>query len=101
MMEEKISHRHYCDFAGHDWLCEGKALRPLAGDTELSVCMCRDHGVPMEEGDHSNCMVELLACPEHIDEQLRRMGYEPGTRNMPRLLSAKRPEHNHGRGNIR
>jgi hypothetical protein len=46
--------------------------------------MCPDHEVPMEEGDHSNCMVELRACPEHMDEQLRRMGYEPGTGNMPR-----------------
>jgi hypothetical protein len=38
----------------------------------------------MDEGDHSECMVELLACPDHMDEQLRRMGYEPGTSNMPR-----------------
>jgi hypothetical protein len=37
----------------------------------------------MEQGDHSGCMVELLACPLHMDEQLRRMGYEPGTSNMP------------------
>jgi hypothetical protein len=28
-------------------------------------------------------MIELLACPEHMDEQLRQMGYEPGTSNMP------------------
>jgi hypothetical protein len=27
----------------------------------------------MEEGDHSGCMIELLACPEHMDEQLRAM----------------------------
>ncbi len=38
----------------------------------------------MEDGDHSKCMVELLACPDHMDEQLRRMGYEPGASNMPR-----------------
>ena len=37
----------------------------------------------MEKFDYSNCMVELLACPKHMDEQLRRMGYEPGTGNMP------------------
>jgi hypothetical protein len=37
----------------------------------------------MEFGDHSGCMIELLACPEHMDEQLRQMGYEPGTDNMP------------------
>jgi hypothetical protein len=27
----------------------------------------------MEEGDHSECMIELLACPEHMDEQLGAM----------------------------
>jgi hypothetical protein len=46
-----------------------------------------DHGVPMEQGDHSECTVELLACPEHCDEQLRAMGYEPGTSNMPQAPS--------------
>ena len=65
MMEEKISHQHFCGYAGHYWQCEGKALRPHTGDTELSLCMCPTHGVPMDEGDHSKCMVELLACPEH------------------------------------
>jgi hypothetical protein len=37
----------------------------------------------MEDGDHSHCTVELLACPEHRDEELRAIGYEPGTSNMP------------------
>jgi len=27
----------------------------------------------MEDGDHSLCPVELLACPEHREEQLREM----------------------------
>lgn len=27
--------------------------------------MCLDHGLPMEDGDHSNCSIELLECPEH------------------------------------
>jgi len=31
----------------------------------------------MEEGDHSNCSVELLSCPEHRAEHMRAMGYEP------------------------
>jgi len=42
----------------------------------------------MEEGDHTECPVELLACPEHMEEQLRRMGYEPGTSNMPHRSEA-------------
>jgi hypothetical protein len=27
----------------------------------------------MEDGDHSQCTVELLACPDHMGEQLRQM----------------------------
>jgi hypothetical protein len=68
-----MTHRHFCDHAGHYWECHGKALRPLAGDTEPSVCMCRTCGVPMEDGDHSRCRVELLACPEHVEGQRRQM----------------------------
>jgi hypothetical protein len=68
-----MSHKHFCDFTGHLWECEGMALRPLAGDTEPSVCMCDTCQVPMEFGNHSGCMVELLACPEHRDAQLRAM----------------------------
>jgi hypothetical protein len=67
-----MSHRHACD-AGHYWDCFGTALRPLMGDTEPSVCMCIRHRVPMEVGDHSACSIELLACPEHREEQRRRM----------------------------
>jgi hypothetical protein len=52
-----MSHRHYCDYAGHDWLC--------AGDCK---CIC---DFPMEENDHSECPVELRACPEHSVEQKR------------------------------
>lgn len=73
-----MSHRHFCDFAGHYWDCEGSAVRQLMGDTEPSVCMCLRHGVPMEQGDHSECSVELLSCPEHRGEQMRAMGYAPG-----------------------
>ena len=73
-----MSHRHFCDFAGHYWECEGAAVRPIMGHTEPTICMCLTHGVPMEDGDHSECSVELIVCPEHRDEQTRAMGYEPG-----------------------
>jgi hypothetical protein len=69
-----MSHRHFCDYAGHEWECVGTALRPLAGDTEPSDCMCLVHQVSLANGDHSECPVELLACPEHRDEQLGEMG---------------------------
>jgi hypothetical protein len=68
-----MSHRHFCDFAGHPWECEGTALRHFAKDSEPTACMCLKHEVSMEEGDHSKCPIELLACPEHRAEQVRKM----------------------------
>jgi hypothetical protein len=41
----------------------------------------------MEEGDHSGCSVELLACPEHREAQLREMGFS-GPRDRPDEESA-------------
>jgi hypothetical protein len=55
-----MSHRHYCDFAGHDWKCSSQ-------DCE---CLC---GFPTEGHDHSECPVELRACPEHALEEQRRI----------------------------
>ena len=44
----------------------GAAIRSLAADAEPSVCMCLTHrDVPVEEGDHSICRLEVLACSEH------------------------------------
>jgi hypothetical protein len=58
-----MSHRHFCDIAGHWWDCQGMAMR--AGDTVPSVCMCLKCDVPLESGDHSHDYIELLACPDH------------------------------------
>jgi hypothetical protein len=63
------------------------ALRPLRGDTEPTPCYCLTHGIPMEEGDHSQCSIELIACAEHRDQQLRAMGYEPGQVPAPQLTA--------------
>jgi hypothetical protein len=71
-----MSHMHWCDFAGHEWRCEGYATRMY--DTEPSPCVCVQHGVSMEAGDHIECSIELLACPEHRDEQRQAMGWTPG-----------------------
>jgi hypothetical protein len=68
-----LSHKHFCEVTGHEWVCEGTAMRPLAGDIQPSICICGTCHVPMEEGDHSECMIELLACPEHMDEQLAQV----------------------------
>jgi len=50
--EEEMSHRHYCGVEGHDWQCSDPTCE----------CMC---GKLMEEGDHSECFVEMRDCPEH------------------------------------
>jgi len=52
-----VTHFHFCDIAGHEWVCEGTTC----------VCIC---GVLMEGGDHGTCPVELLACPEHQGNDL-------------------------------
>jgi hypothetical protein len=69
-----MSHRHWCDFAGHDWECEGNAMRQFAQDSMPTLCMCIKHSVSMDDGDHSECPVELLVCPQHRHEQLEQIG---------------------------
>ena len=66
-----MSHRHYCDFAGHDWQC-----------SEDCECIC---GLLMEGNDHSECPVELRACPEHTAEQQRSIDGSDGFRARPRV----------------
>lgn len=58
-----MSHRHFCDVAGHWWEGGGTALCPEDNVPSLCVCMkCRD---PLEFGGLSHGMAELLACPRH------------------------------------
>ncbi len=44
-------------------------------DNEPSVCVCLPCGLPLAGFDHTGCPdpVELVACPEHRDEERRRM----------------------------
>ena len=67
-----MSHRHLCDVTGHWWECDGTAFRLV--HRESSVCVCHGCRLTLEQGDHSRCknLVELVACPEHRDEQIRR-----------------------------
>jgi hypothetical protein len=62
-------------------------MRPHVSDTEASECICLRHQVSMEDGDHSACPVELLACPEHREEQFQKMGVFAGND----LPSSERP----------
>lgn len=67
-----MRHRHFCDVAGHWWDCNGVALR--LGQKLPTVCVCHACRLPLAEGDHGRCksLVEIVACPEHRDEQQRR-----------------------------
>ena len=47
-------HRHFGEVVGHYWQC---------GDD--CICIC---GLPMEQGDHSDCPIELRACAEHAGQ---------------------------------
>ena len=68
-----MSHRHFCDVMGHWFDCDGKALR--RGNKEPSVCVCDTCGLPLEEGDHSQCKnrVKFVSCPAHRNSERRRM----------------------------
>jgi hypothetical protein len=58
-------HKHHCDVTGHDYEC-----------SKGCECIC---GLPMEGNDHSDCPVELRACPEHKDETGQQVAeVEPG-----------------------
>ena len=70
-----MSHRHYCDQAGHDWQC--------AGDCE---CCC---GLMMEGHDYSGCPVELRACPEHEVEAARGIAEAMASESDPALVQRR------------
>jgi hypothetical protein len=83
-----MSHRHFCDFAGHPWECSNPN------------CECFDHGVSMEHGDHSRCRVELRPCPEHEDEAARSIAEAKSSKPEPFSIQKwlERPRCNCGCG---
>lgn len=60
-----MSHKHFCDIAGHPWRCESSGC----------ICMCAKF---MEQGDHSRCPIELRACSEHDHQQFSIVHGEQG-----------------------
>jgi hypothetical protein len=88
-----MPHLHFCDIGyGHNWECDGKALRPEAGDIEPRLCVCISCQVPMEQGDHSDCPIELVACPEHREQQQRTMQSERTLADFDFAAKCKRAE---------
>lgn len=60
-----MSHRHYCPATNHYWECNGTATRFSPEGTQPSPCMCPTQpDVLVDEGDHSTCSVEILACSD-------------------------------------
>ena len=77
-----MSHRHFCDSAGHYYKC-GKNCE----------CIC---GLPMEQGDHSECPVELKACPKHKDATEQQVA-EPESGSVQIDFSTLSPERQQSR----
>lgn len=65
-----MSHAHYCDVAGHEWLCRSVDC----------LCICQ---IRLEDGDHSQCPVELRACPEHLSHSVSEPLDERGRIEVP------------------
>jgi hypothetical protein len=58
-----MTHKHWCEIGLHEWDCDGtNAIRIWAGETEPSPCT-----PPPDDG------VEMVTCPEHREEERRRM----------------------------
>jgi hypothetical protein len=68
-----MSHRHFCDYEGHYWECKGAEARQFAENSDRTPCICIKHSVSTDDRDHSECPVELRACPEHREQQLRQI----------------------------
>lgn len=47
-----MAHKHFCYVGGHHYECS----KPEC------MCICE---FPLEDGDHSDCSIELHACPKH------------------------------------
>jgi hypothetical protein len=62
-----MGHPYFCDICGHEWECECVAVHEFVPERH-SVCICKTCGLPMNEGDHSRCPIELRACPENLHQ---------------------------------
>jgi len=70
-----VSHRHFCPYSKHFFECDGTAIRLF--DREPTTCLCPDHGTPIEEGNHSDCSIDHVTCPEHRRAHLIALGHNP------------------------
>ncbi len=96
-----MSHKHYCNHAGHFWQCDGNALRYIVDGAEPSECICETCELPMELGNHARCQIEFLDCPEHLHEWLRAFGHEPDNSPMPQPMEyAQSNVFTNGEGNF-
>jgi hypothetical protein len=71
---QESSHRHGCYVTGHDYEC-----------SEECECIC---GLPMNGNDHSDCPIEVRACPEHQFVQNQPISAE----ELPEVVEIKFPE---------
>ena len=82
-----MSHRHFCTFGKHFFECNGTAIQLF--ERGPSICLCPDHGTPIQEGNHCDCSIDHVTCPEHRSAHLIALGYNPDDPPDPSsLLSA-------------
>lgn len=60
-----MGHKYFCEICGHEWECECVAVHEFVPE-KFQVCICKACQLPMDEGDHRDCPVQALTCPEHL-----------------------------------
>jgi hypothetical protein len=58
-----MAHKLFCEIGGHKWECNCLVLHEFNPD-KFAICICKTCGHPYDEGDHSQCQIELQACIE-------------------------------------
>jgi hypothetical protein len=65
-----MAHKLFCEIGGHEWECNCLALHEF-NPHSFAICICKTCGRPYDEGDHSQCRIELSACYECEQQQDR------------------------------
>lgn len=63
-----MGHKYFCEICRQEWECECVAVHDFVPE-KYSVCICKTCHLPMDEGDHRDCPVQSLTCPEHLPQK--------------------------------
>jgi hypothetical protein len=51
-----MSHRHFCDYEGRFWECEGAAVRQFTENSDRTPCICIKHQSRWTTGITANAL---------------------------------------------